>query len=214
MTSTKQDRTIALAGLFQAAQAVNDLSKTSLCDEFSYKPLVESLFILDPESTLDVYGNDLRNLEGGLTLLSQVSNNTFNKEHGDAARYALSMLAVQKQLSQDSSMLDTISSRLKHLQYGQEHFSGNSANLASSLSGLYQDTISTLKFRIQVTGNMQYLTDTVVSDRIRTMLFAGIRSAMLWRQLGGTKWQLILGRGDIERNSQKLLKQISQTPKH
>lgn len=214
MTSSKQDRTLALAGLFQAAQAVDDLSKTSICDEHSYNALIDSLFILNPESTLDVYGNDIRNLEGGLTLLSNVSNNKFNKDFGDPARYALSMLAVEKQLSQNSGMLDIMSNRLKHMQYGKEHFSDNSTNLPSNLSGLYQDTISTLKFRIQVTGNMQYLTDTSVSDRIRTMLFAGIRSAMLWRQLGGTKWQLIFGRGELERNSKALLDQISQTTKH
>lgn len=214
MTSSIADRTLALAGLFQSAQAVSDLSKTGLCDEFAYKPLVDSLFILDPKSTLDVYGNDIRNLESGLSILSNISSTRFNKGFSDSARYALHILAVQKQLTANKTMLDTISNRLKHMQYSQQHFSDSSSDMTNKLSGLYQDTISTLKFRIQVTGNMQYLTDKTISDRIRTALFAGIRSAMLWRQLGGTKWQLVFGRGELERNSNQLLEQITHSIKH
>ena len=53
---------------------------------------------------------------------------------------------------------------------------------------------------------------TTTSDRIRTLLLAGIRSAMLWRQLGGNKWQIIFGRGEIERQSRVLLDDINQPP--
>lgn len=211
MKATREDRVIALAGLFQAAQAVVDLSKNGICDEPCYKTLVNSLFVFDPASSLDVYGNDVSHLKGGLSFLSHISSNQVNGNYAECARYALSMMAVQRQLARDHAMLTTLGNRLKHLQYKNEHFAGNPADMASSLSGLYQDTISTLRFRIQVTGNMQHLKNTAVSDRIRTMLFAGIRAATLWRQLGGTKWQLFFGRAELERTSQHLLQHLSNT---
>lgn len=64
----------------------------------------------------------------------------------------------------------------------------------SELSRVYQQTISTLGKRIQVTGNPQVLQQEEVADRIRALLLAGVRLAWLWQQLGGRRWHLILRR--------------------
>jgi high frequency lysogenization protein len=65
---------------------------------------------------------------------------------------------------------------------------------AGQLSRIYQQTISTLGKRIQVTGDPQLLQQEPVADRIRALLLAGVRLAWLWHQLGGRRWQLILRR--------------------
>ena len=39
------------------------------------------------------------------------------------------------------------------------------------------------------------------ASKIRALLLAGIRSARLWRQLGGHRWQLVISR-------RKLLKEL------
>src|SRR5690606_33083867 len=62
------------------------------------------------------------------------------------------------------------------------------------LSRIYQQTISTLGKRIQVTGDPQLLQQEQVADRIRALLLAGVRLAWLWRQLGGRRWHLIVRR--------------------
>lgn len=204
---SKQERTIALAGLFQAARMVTDLANGKEIDPHSLSVLIDSLLVLDPPTTLAVYGNDLANLRPGLTLLADLAGQN-TRADGETARYVLSMLALERQLARQHDMLSVIRSRLEHLQYKRQHFAGNLRDLSQSLSGLYQDTLSTLRFRIQVTGNMQHLNQADVSDRIRTLLFAGIRSAMLWRQLGGSKWQLIIGRSMLEKTSRQLLQQI------
>jgi high frequency lysogenization protein len=208
MSNKQQERTLALAGVFEAASLVASLAKTGQCDINSFNALTNSLFIFDPKSTLDVYGNDPRHLYDGLTILSQLSANQIDKKSTDIIRYAISLLALQKQLGKHSEMLNVIRSRLNHTQYNKTHFSDDESQLASAISGLYQDTISTLKFRIHVNGHEQYLKQESISNKIRTLLLAGIRSAMLWRQLGGTKWQIIFGRGDIEKTSQALLAEI------
>jgi high frequency lysogenization protein len=214
LTDKKKERVIALAGLFQAAQMVTDLAKNGKCDDFYYQCLCESLFVFSPNTTIDVYGNNLKNLQCGFKLLSDLSAQKINREQSESARYALSMLALFKQLNKNSSMLEIIRSRLNHMHYNKTHFSDDSLQLASSISGLYQDTLSTLKFRIQVTGNMHFLKEVPISDKVRVMLFAGIRASMLWHQLGGSKWQIIFGRAEIEKISSQLLEEITSNPIH
>ncbi len=41
---------------------------------------------------------------------------------------------------------------------------------------------------------MRHLQQTDNAAKIRALLLAGIRSARLWRQLGGHRWQLIFSR--------------------
>ncbi len=212
--NNKQSRVIALAGLFQASQIVTDLAKTGMCDIITFNALTDSLFVLDPETPLDAYNGDINSVRTGLELLQNLSRSKLTTEHAETARYAISLLALQKQLSKKPELMKTISSRLKHLQYKKDHFTDDNADISNSLSGLYQDTISTLKFRIQVTGNMEKLTQPAVSDKVRTMLFAGIRSALLWRQLGGSKFQLIFGRGEIENISKDLLNKLPEITRH
>jgi high frequency lysogenization protein len=213
--TAKENRVIALAALFQAAQAVNDLANSGVAEAPSEQCLIASLFVFDSNSTLEIYGNDLRNLQSGLTLLSKLAEMQNKQEFKSIAKYALSLLSLNNQLSKQGDMLNVIHSRLKHAGFNQQHFSDDNLRVTTrSLSGIYQDTISTLRFRIHVTGNMQLLTQEAISDRVRAMLFAGIRAAMLWQQLGGSKWQLIFKRSEIEKISQKLLQQSFQSSIH
>ncbi len=45
-----------------------------------------------------------------------------------------------------------------------------------------------------VQGNPHYLGQAGVVSEIRAPLLAAVRSAMLWRQVGGSQWQFLLGR--------------------
>ncbi len=64
----------------------------------------------------------------------------------------------------------------------------------AQLARIYQQTISTLGKRIQVTGDPRVLQQEHVAERIRALLLAGVRLAWLWHQLGGRRWHLILRR--------------------
>ena len=63
-----------------------------------------------------------------------------------------------------------------------------------ALGTLYADTISQLRPRIMVQGNPHYLGQAGVVSEIRALLLAAVRSALLWRQVGGSQWQFLLGR--------------------
>jgi high frequency lysogenization protein len=55
-------------------------------------------------------------------------------------------------------------------------------------------TVSNLRPRVLVQGNALYLTQPRVVGRIRTLLLAALRAAVLWRQSGGTRIGLLLKR--------------------
>jgi len=64
----------------------------------------------------------------------------------------------------------------------------------SRLAALYSSTLSTLKPRVMVTGNPQLLQQDIVVEKVRASLLAAVRSAVLWRQVGGRQWQFLLNR--------------------
>jgi len=70
---------------------------------------------------------------------------------------------------------------------------------------LYSKTISTISPRIVVNGKPQYLQVDRTVNWIRTLLFAGLRSAVLWRQLGGGRFSLMFGRKKMLEQAQTLL---------
>ncbi len=64
----------------------------------------------------------------------------------------------------------------------------------AALAGLYKQTLSNLSFRIHVTGNPTHLQNAHTANRVRALLLAGIRGAILWRQVGGKRWHLLINR--------------------
>jgi high frequency lysogenization protein len=67
-------------------------------------------------------------------------------------------------------------------------------DVLSALGALYADTISHLRPKVMVHGNPHYLGQPGVVAEIRAILLAAVRSAVLWRQLGGSLWDLLLSR--------------------
>ena len=104
-------------------------------------------------------------------------------------------------------MLTTVAKRLEQVKDKVRHFGILHDNVIAACGSLYEDTISTFNRRIKVMGDITYLQQPSAAAQIRTLLLTGIRSAMLWYQLGGRRWQLIFKR-------KKLLADILQRLNH
>ena len=75
-----------------------------------------------------------------------------------------------------------------------DHFELTHTNVISNLANIYRERISPLGPRIIVKGEESVLANPDNASRIRALLLAGIRSALLWRQAGGNRWRLIFER--------------------
>lgn len=193
-----RDQAIALAAILQACWLIDQLSKTGIAPREETNPLVHSLFCFEPTSTEDVYGS-IVHLKRGLQILDEMLAGSTPRHYGDTLRYALSVMHLQRKLDSNPAMLQTIRKRLQHIAFKFEHFTDDSSETAGSIAGLYQDTISNFKFRVQVTGSMRYLSDEKVANQVRSLLFCGIRASMLWHQVGGSRWKLLLQRRALRR---------------
>lgn len=57
MEHTQQDRTLALAGIYQAAKLVQEIARNGSVADANLSALLETLFRFDANSVLEVYGD-------------------------------------------------------------------------------------------------------------------------------------------------------------
>jgi len=178
-----ESRTLALAGVFRAAALVNILANKGSISNDDLRISVESIFETDPDNVIQVFGN-INNLSLGFkTLINQLGKDSSDRDI-DIARYVVSMLFLERRLMKNPDMLETLSTGVELATRQSEHFSTTHENVIANLADLYSRTISELGPRIMVNGEQNYLETTTISNKIRTVLLGGIRSAVLWQQLG------------------------------
>ncbi|MES0327424.1 MAG: DUF489 family protein, partial [Gammaproteobacteria bacterium] len=131
-----------------------------------------------------------------------------NDRNLEVTKYAISMIALEKKLSANPKMLEQVTEGLNEIQKSMEFFSLMHENVFAKLGGLYKDTISTLQPKIVVQGERAYLSNESNANKVRALLFAGIRAAVLWRQCGGSRWHILLGRKKYLNECQYLLTKL------
>ena len=80
-----------------------------------------------------------------------------------------------------------------------------SDTIISALAGIYVDVVSPLGPRIQVTGSPAILQNPQVQAKVRATLLAGIRAAVLWQQVGGSRLQLMFSRNRLFKQAQNIV---------
>lgn len=203
-----EQQTIALAGVAQAARLVDQVSKTGSYPLEFLEPSIHSLFVFEPDSAAEIYGG-LAGAKLGLHNLASLMANRQAEENRELARYFLSLLYLSRRFASDQEMMSVVRSRLEHTSFKAEHFASDVNDLARSISGIYQDTLSNQKFRIKVSGSAQHLENSQNADVIRAVLLAGVRAAFLWHQLGGRRWQLLVKRRKILQSAQNLSRSLA-----
>ena len=111
----------------------------------------------------------------------------------ELTRYAVSVLKLERTLSARPAVLERIGQGIAAAQAKLEHFAPLHPNLIAHFADLYSETLSQLEPRILVRGDSLHLRNPDNQSRIRALLLAAVRSAMLWRQVGGNRWQLLFG---------------------
>lgn len=192
MTHSKYEQTLALAGIYQVASLVKQIANTGKANNAHIESSLETLFRFDAGSVEDIYGS-VAGVSHGVKILHQHLVERTSRDV-EITKYAISLIMLEKKLSANPGMLDEISERLKKIESQFEFFSLCHENTFAKLGQVYKDTISTLGPKIIVTGEQPYLSNESNASKVRALLLAGIRSAVLWRQCGGSRWQFLFGR--------------------
>ena len=199
-----KERTLALAGVFQATELVRQAAHHGTWSGYAASSCLHSLFQLEAESIAEIYGGAAKMRLGVETMLAVLQG---DNRYADSLRYTVGLLQVEKKFRRSGKLQDAVGNQLQEI-------SGEGLDLeqheredlqAHDISELYSNTISKLSPRIVVNGKPQYLKNDRTVDWVRTLLMAGLRSATLWNQLGGGRFELMFGRKKIIQDAESLL---------
>lgn len=199
-----KDRTLALAGLFQATELVRQAANHGTWSGYAASSSLNSLFQMEADSTADIYGGVVKVRLGTETMIAVLQG---DNRYTDTLRYAVGLLQLEKKFRRASALQEKVGSRLQEISLdGQELEQHEREDIqAHDISILYSETISHMSPRIVVNGKPQYLKSERTIEWIRTLLLAGLRSAILWNQMGGGRFELMFGRKKIMREAESLL---------
>ena len=203
----------ALAGLIQAAVTVHEIAHGQPVDTTLKTALIRAIFATNPESLDDIFPTLAPYREGlrvAATMLSSPVGAAI-----EPLKYSVALLDLEKRLRSRPALARQIGEGIEELAQAETNWeSGVPEHVYRQLSELYQQTVSTLSRRVQVTGNVAQLRRDDVAAEVRALLLAGIRFAWLWRQLGGRRWHLVLRRSNIRHALAELDQYAAAIPLH
>lgn len=199
-----KERTMALAGIFQATELVRQAANHGTWSGYAADTCLDSLLAIEADSLEDIYGNPDRLRLGIETLVSVLQG---DRHYVESLGYAVSIMQLETRFRKNHEMQAGIGTELQAIARVDHDLEGyETCDLqAEKIAALYSSTISTLSPRIVVNGRPQYLQVQRTVNWIRTLLFAGLRSAVLWRQMGGGRFSLMFGRKKMLEQAQTLL---------
>ena len=196
MTPDEQQM-LALAAVMQAAVLADRLARGYHADPRAIGALTESVLSLDRTGVEAVFP-DPAALDTGITALERVFRQGQDQDNTRAVGYTLGLLQLAQRLRRDTALTSILRNRLEALRAQRAHFDDPAdADFCHRLAGIYQDTLGTLRFRIRVQGQPEYLDNEDTAARIRALFLAGIRGAFLWHQAGGRRRHLLLRRARL-----------------
>jgi high frequency lysogenization protein len=203
-----EQQTIALAAIFQAASLVEQLARTGEIPAPELELLITSLFKQNPDNFDEIYG-PRPNLQAGYhgicKLMGSDATKLKQEIKPDVMRYALSIIHLESRLRKNGHMMNQLGDSIQSSVRQADHFHITHESVIGSLADTYKQTLSTLSFRIKVAGNPQILQNSHNANKVRALLLSGIRAAILWRQVGGRRWQLLFNRKRYIKDAQSLL---------
>ncbi|MBG7601450.1 MAG: high frequency lysogenization protein HflD [Gammaproteobacteria bacterium] len=202
-----EQQTIALAGVYQAAALVDSLARSGQADSDAMEKSLYSVFQTDADTTAEIFSG-LDGVHYGLQNLQQQLTSPAREQIG-TTRYSISVLLLSGKLLKNPEKLNLISQGIKAAAAKLDLYDYTHSNQIATLADIYSSTISDLSPRIMVKGDPLHLQNPETRNRVRALLLAGIRAAILWRQLGGSRIQLLFKRKLLVKTAKQLLEQSS-----
>ncbi|MEM7208410.1 MAG: high frequency lysogenization protein HflD [Pseudomonadota bacterium] len=192
--SPVHEQCIALAATFQAAHLVNQIAHSGWQFSASHQVLIDSLFKFDVDTAIDIYEN-VTNLECGLNVLRAQLGGTGDARDPMVARYVAQLLALQSKVRKDRNILGSLKDKLESVDRDRSAYELAESTILAKLAEIYSTHVSSLRPRVLIHGNQLHLEPVENANAVRALLLAGVRAAVLWAQVKGSRWKILAGRG-------------------
>ena len=198
-----KDRALALAGLLQAVQLVQQMAQTGQAESSPLAACIDSLFRFDAESPEAVFDGAAKLRPGLERLVNQLEGGAGR----DAAltRMAMTVLHLERRFMRQHGAVDAVHAGLEEIGRQHAHWGPTHPTVLARLGDLYAKELSPIGPRVLVQGNPVYLGQPDLVGEVRATLLAAIRAAVLWRQLGGSYWDFLFGRRALVQSARSWL---------
>ena len=197
-----KDRVIALAGMLQAVRLVQEMANNGHAESRPLAACIGSLFAFDAESAEDVYGGVGKLRPGLERVIAQLDGS--GRDSGQT-RLAMNISHLERRFVRRPETVDAVRKDLEDIDRQRQHLGPVHPTVLSRIGELYAERISPLGPRVLVQGNPVYLSQASVVGEVRATLLAALRAAVLWRQTGGSAWDLLLSRRAMVDTARELL---------
>ena len=223
--NVRQNRALALAGVFQATQlthmtAITGQQSIGETGNFYFEQLIKASLNIRPalntsSQTLDFF-NQLGDIALGLKTLESSINQPFSTTPKSKIpkmpsaklpmSYAMALLQLEKKVYGNPEYVAIIEKSQQKILRQLSFFDNNymHPSIIANLAQAYVDTAGQINPRILVRGNAESFKDPNHTNRIRASLFTGLQLAHLWRQLGGSSWNMIFSKRKLLQDIQTL----------
>jgi high frequency lysogenization protein len=230
--STRQNRALALAGVFQATQLTHMTALTGRqsigeSGNFYFEQLIKASLNIRPSGPCQcqtlAFFNQLADISLGLKTLENSINHPFNTSPKSRLpklantklpmNYAMALLQLEKKVYSNPKFVEIIEQSQQKILKQLSFFDNNylHPSIIANLAQTYVETAGSINPRIMVRGNAEAFKDSNHTNRIRASLFTGLQMAHLWRQLDGSSWGMIFSKRKLLQDIQDLARLQYQT---
>jgi len=176
---------MALAAMCQVAKQVQKIAQYGSNNEHDLEILLSSIIQTTPESPEDVYQGTDNLRDGYKTLMAQLTAGA--QKDVEIVKYVGGLMQLERALNANDKSLNELGKRIDDIHRRLDHFAITDESVVAGLADIYSSVLSPLGHRIQVYGKPELLKQQLTQNKIRALLLAGVRSAVLWRQMGGKR---------------------------
>ncbi len=195
------------AGMLQATQLSIQLASLGYCDTALLDSQLNSLFVFNPTKTIEIYGNNELNLHLGLIYLKKILLNPWKQWNRPIRSIVDSFFKVAKYILQSTPVQKKLLSQLEKIKEQINYFGSIDHPLIfNNLADIYVELSAQLNLNLKIFGQQKFLQNQEILNKIRVCLLMGIRSAVIWKQLGGQFFSLFLYREHISHKINHLFK--------
>ncbi len=200
-----RDTTIAFAGMLQVGELVRQTATSGTCSQQAARASLDSIFNLEPTSTEAVYGG-LSGVRLGLRVMVELFGPRNSQDSLISLNYALGLGKLAQAVQRDRSRQEALGREISLVESAwRDSEETLDESVVSQLADVYERHISSLPFRLSVSGKPEYLRQNDKVAFVRALLLAGVRSAFLWQQVGGRQWRLLFQRRRMLNQAEQLL---------
>lgn len=192
---------IALAGVLRSAQLVDDLAMTGHCDEEKLAASLKTVLMVHPDPVKALYDHE-NELHPTYPTLKRIFRNRPLKKDRYLLRYFVQIIQLANSLQKKASDYSGIRGALPHPHVASLPY----PEIYEAISNIYQQFISPVSPAIRVTGKSSFVDDPLTRFKLRSALLAGLHFALLWQNLGGKRWHLLLARKSLLRTVMRMEK--------